>query len=79
MPQTRSMQQSSTDIVVGDNAPPSKKTRVDDEDLEGCEDVQAPLVTLLEAASAFLEAAFETKLENKIRVAKANVQGMPDS
>ena len=50
-----------------------------DEEPEDCEDVQAPLVALLEAASVFLEAAFGKKLENKVRVAKAKGQGTPDS
>ena len=43
------------------------------------EDTQAPLVTLSDAASAFLEATFKSKLENKARVAKAKGQGTPDS
>jgi len=77
-------QQSSTDVVASDNVPPSKKSRVDEEEIvtddeeqEGSEDVQASLVSLSETASAFLEAAFGTKLENKTRVAKA--QATPDS
>ena len=80
------MQQSSTDVLVGDNVPPSKKTKVDDdesatddEDLKDRKDVQAPLMTSSEAASMFLEAAFGTKLENKTRVVKAKAQGTPDS
>ena len=78
-------QQSSTDVSASDDPPPSKKPRMDDgesttdEEPEDCEDIQAPLVPLSEAASAFLEAAFGTKLENKVRVAKAKAQGTPDS
>ena len=78
------MQQSGADVVVSDEPPPRKKTRVDegdtsDDEREDCDDLQAPLVPLSEAASAFLEAAFAAKLENRARVAKAKGQGTPDS
>ena len=85
-PQSSGTQQSNTDVVASDDTPPSKKPRVDkvesatnEEDLEDGEDAQTPLVMLSEAASAFLEAAFGAKLENKTRVAKAKAQGTPDS
>jgi len=85
-PQSSSgMQQSSTDVVASNNTPHGKKSRVDeefatdDEEQVDCEDVQASLVSLSEAASAFLEAALGTKLENKTRVAKAKAHGTPDS
>ena len=63
------MQHSGTDVVASDYPPPRKKIRVDDGDttddeLEDCEDLQAPLVPLSEAASVFFEAAFAAKLEN---------------
>ena len=78
-------QQSTTDVVASDDPPPSKKQRVDDgdsatdDDPEDCEDLHAPLVPLSEAASAFLEAAFGAKLDNRVRVTKAKAQGTPDS
>ena len=48
-----------------------------DDKPEDCEDLQALLVPLLEAESASLEVALGAKLENRVRVAKA--QGTPDS
>ena len=77
-------QQSGTDVVASDKPPPRKKTRVDEGDTtnderEDCDDLQAPLVPFLEAASAFLAAAFTAKLENRVRVAKAKGQSTPVS
>ena len=50
-----------------------------DEEIEDCEDIQAPLIPVSEVVSAFLEEAFGTKLENKVRVAKAKAQGTHNS
>ena len=78
------MQHSSTDLA-GLNPPPSKKTRVEeeevisDEELEDTDASHGPLVTLSEAAAAFLEAAFSTKLDNNARKAKGKTNGTPDS
>lgn len=56
-------QQSDGNELAGDNLPPGKKLRMEDEEdpvtdeeTEEWEDSQAPLVTLSDAASAFLEA-----------------------
>ena len=78
------MQNSGRDVVARNEPPPRKKTRVIDGDttedeLEECVDLQALLIPLSEAASAFLEVAFAAKLENRVRVAKAKGQGTPHS
>ena len=78
-----STQQSDASILTGDDPPPGKKARTEEEDLAtdnkpvDWEDSQAPLVALSDAASAFLETTFGSKLDNKTRVAKR--QGTPDS
>ena len=81
-------QQSSAILVAGDNGPPpSKKSRMEEdeadsdelEELEEDEETQTSLVSLSAEATAFLEVAFGTKLENKTRVSKAKGQGTPDS
>ena len=41
--------------------------------------LQGPLVSISEAAAAFLEAAFSMKLDNNAQKAKAKVDGIPDS
>ena len=78
-------QQSEASISTGADPPPGKKARMEEEDPvtdeepDDWEDSQAPLVALSDAASAFLEATFGSKLDNKTRVAKAKGQGTPDS
>ena len=66
-----------------DNPPPHKKTRVDtdedEDDLDNIEEPAGQLVTLSEAATAFLEASFSSKLSNDNRKAKTNKHGIPDS
>ena len=80
-------QQSDANDLAGDNLPPGKKPRVEedeedpttDEEAEEWEDTQVPFLTLSNVASVFLEATFGSKLDNKARVAKAKGQGTPDS
>ena len=79
-------QQSDGNDLAGDNLPPGKKPRIEeeedpatDEESEEWEDTQVPLLTLSDAASAFLETTFGSKLDNKARVAKAKGQGTPNS
>ena len=75
-------QYSSSDLA-GLNPPPNKKARHEDEESnsdEEAEDIdasQGPLVTLSEAAAAFLEAVFSRKLDNNSRKAKAKANGTP--
>ena len=81
------MQQSNANDLAGNNLPPGKKPRVEEdqedpateEEAEEWEDTQVLLLTLLDAASVFLEATFGSKLDNKARVAKAKGQGTPNS
>ena len=67
------------------NPPPSKKTRLEDDEVNSDEEAedtdvsQGPLVTLSEAVAAFLETAFSIKLDNNSRKAKAKANGTPDS
>ena len=76
------LQNSSTDTDTGLNPPPTKKTRLEDEEGDSEEEVdvdKGPLIPLSEAAAAFLETAFNKKLDNQSRVAKAKGNGTPDS
>ena len=49
------------------------------EELEDSDEPHGPLVPLSEAAAAFLETTYGTKLDNATRVSKAKGQGIPDS
>ena len=77
-------QHSSADIA-GLVPPPEKKSRRDnneaksDEEIDNANTQQGPVVPISEAAVAFLEALFNTKLDNNSRKAKAKANGTPDS
>ena len=74
-------QQSDASSLTSDDSSPSKKARVEEKDSatdvepDDWEDSQAPLVALLDAALAFLEATFGSKLDNTTIVAKASRGG----
>ena len=67
-------------IEPGQDPPPAKRPRNDaDSDVEEEGEADSPLVPLSEAANAYLESAFKTKLDNSSRKSKATKFGTPDS
>jgi len=73
-----------SDIIVNDNPPLNKKHMADDQDEQASDDElddldNSTLVPLSEEAATFLEAAFNTKLDNMARRGKAKAQGTLDS
>ena len=68
-------------IELGQDPPPAKRPRNDDNDVEEEEEgeVDSPLVLLSEVANAYLESAFKSKLDNLLRKSKATKFRTPDS
>ena len=68
-------------IEHGQDPPPAKRPRNDDNDVEEEEEgeVDSPLVLLSEVANAYLESAFKSKLDNLSRKSKATKFRTPDS
>ena len=71
-------------VMASDNPPPNKKLKADGDDEHISDDEpdnpdDGTLVTLSDEASTFLEAAFNSKLDNTTRKGKAKAQGTPDS
>ena len=73
-----------SDLVSGQDHP-AKRPRTADGDIEEFEhegeqdELEDQLVTLSEAASAFLETAFKSKINNSARGTKIKKFGIPDS
>ena len=74
-----------SDLASGQDLP-AKRPRTAESDTEELEDdgepqdeVEDQLVTLSEAASAFLETAFKSKIDNSARRTKIKKFGIPDS
>jgi len=70
--------------MASDNPPPNKKLKADGDDEhtsdgEPDDPDDGTLVTLSDEASTFLEAAFNSKVDNTTRKGKAKAQGTPDS
>ena len=67
-------------IEPGQDPPPAKRPRNDaDSDAEEEGEADSPLIPLSEAANAYLESAFKSKLDNSFRKSKATKFGTPDS
>ena len=64
-------------IEPGHDYPAAKKRRRDESD--DVEEEDSLLISLLEDASAYLETAFKSKLDNTSRKAKATKFGIPNS
>jgi len=65
-------------VMASDNLPPNKKLKADGDD-EPDDPDDGTLVTLSDEALTFLEAAFNSKLDNTIKKGKAKVQGTLNS